>query len=224
MNSRQAPEQPDSPRRQYNSTRRSMQASQTRTDVLQSAIRLFSTSGWAATTVAAIASDAGVAVETVYSGFGSKKGLLRAAMDVAVVGDTDPIPFAEREAFHRLSRGSRAERMLAGVDVQTDIHERSAGVWRAIVEAAAGDGEVDGWRVELEQGRRVEVGRSVNAMMERELDARTLDLVWVLFAPEVYLKLTRDVGLSRPDYEAYVLDAFERLTAPAMKQRRTADR
>ena len=37
-----------------------------------------------------------MSVETIYNGFGSKKALLREAMDVAVVGDTEPIPYAER--------------------------------------------------------------------------------------------------------------------------------
>ena len=82
--------------------------------------------------------------------------------------------------------------------MQTDIHERSAGVWRAIMEAAAGDPEVDGWRVELERGRRVDVGRSVNAdrWNASSTSARSTWL-WVLFGPEVYLKLTVDVGLDR---------------------------
>ena len=60
-----------------------------------------------------------------------------------------------------------------------------------------GDPEVDGWRVELEQARRVDIERSVNAMVDREVDARTIDLLWVIFGPEIYQKLTNDVGLSR---------------------------
>ncbi|HEY7007461.1 MAG TPA: TetR family transcriptional regulator, partial [Jatrophihabitantaceae bacterium] len=74
--------------RTYSSDRRRRQAEQTRADVLRAAVTLFSTSGWSATTLAAIAAEAGVAVETVYSGFGSKKNLLREAIDVSIVGDT----------------------------------------------------------------------------------------------------------------------------------------
>jgi Bacterial regulatory proteins, tetR family len=40
------------------------------------------------TTLAGIAAEAGVAVETIYTGFASKKALLLEAMNVAIVGDT----------------------------------------------------------------------------------------------------------------------------------------
>jgi AcrR family transcriptional regulator len=201
-------------RRPYNSTRRSLQAAQTKDDVLGAAVRLFTASGWSGTTIAAVAAEAGVAVETVYSGFGSKKGLLRAATDVAVVGDTEPVPFVEREAFASLSRGDQEARLEAGLRVLTDIHERTAGVWRAIVEASAGNPEIDAWRLELERGRRLDVRRSIAAILGAEPDETTVDIVWVLFGPEVYLKLTADTGRSRAEYEAYAREVFIRVTAP----------
>jgi len=46
--------------------------------------------------LAAIAAEAGAAVETIYTGFSSTKALLRAAMDVAIVGDAQPVPLIER--------------------------------------------------------------------------------------------------------------------------------
>ena len=93
------------PARTYDSSRRARQAAQTREEVLAAAVTLFNEQGWAATKLADIAARAGVAVETIYSGFGSKKGLLRAAMDVAVVGDAAPVPFSEREEFLQFGRG-----------------------------------------------------------------------------------------------------------------------
>jgi AcrR family transcriptional regulator len=204
-------------RRRYNSTRRSLQAAQTRSDVLSAAVRLFTAGGWSGTTINAVAAEAGVAVETVYSGFGSKKGLLRAAMDVAIVGDADPVPFVQREAFASLSRGDREARLEAGVGVLADVHERSAGVWRAIMEASVGDPEIDAWRLELERTRRVDVGRSVGAILGAEPDETTLDILWVLFGPEVYLKLTTDAGRSRAEYEAYAREVLTRVTSPIVR-------
>ncbi len=201
----------DAPRRRYNSTRRALQAAQTRSDVTAAAVRLFTSSGWAATTVAAVAAEAGVSAETVYGGFGSKKGLLRAAMDVSVVGDADPVPFVERDEFRRLGRGPVAARLRAGVAVQADIHERSAGVWRAIMEAATSDPEIEGWRIELERSRRLDLTRSLAVILGRDVDDRTIDLIWVLLGPEVYLKLTGDAGRSRTEYETFVADAVTRL-------------
>jgi len=208
----------DAPRRRYNSTRRSLQAAQTRSDVAAAAIRLFTTSGWAGTTVAAVAAEAGVSAETVYGGFGSKKGLLRAAMDVGVVGDAEPVPFVERDEFRRLGRGSVATRLRAGVAVQAEVHERSAGVWRAIMEAATADPEIEGWRIEFERSRRVDLERSLALILDRDLDDRTVDLLWVLLGPEVYLKLTSDAAYGRAEYEAFVLGAVTRLVGTGSRR------
>src|SRR3954466_3490364 len=98
-------------KRSYNSSRRSLQAAQTRDEVMRAALARFSATGWAGTTLAAIAQEAGVSVETIYNGFGSKKGLLRGVMGGAVVGDTEPIPFAERPEFFDLGKGTLDERI-----------------------------------------------------------------------------------------------------------------
>src|SRR5688572_16637613 len=123
-------------KRTYNSSRRALQAAQTREEVLRAASKLFSDTGWAGTTLAAIAEEAGVSVETIYNGFGSKKALLLAAMDVAVVGDTDPVPFADRPEFAALGVGTLDERIARGMATVADVNERSAGIWQAIAEAA----------------------------------------------------------------------------------------
>src|SRR4051812_9108122 len=129
--------------RTYSSRRRTAQAAQTRADVVAAAMTLFQERGWAGTTIAAIAERAGVATETVYAGFKSKKALLRAACDFSVVGDTEPVPFIERPETQVLARGSREERMRAGVRVQWTVHSRAAGVWMALLEAAPSDPEIE---------------------------------------------------------------------------------
>jgi AcrR family transcriptional regulator len=194
--------------RRYTSTRRAQQAAATRQDVIAAGIELFAESGWAGTTIAALAERAGVAVETIYAGFGSKRGVLRAAMDAAVVGDADPIPLVDRPEFARLQEGSLEERVAACAKLVTDIHRRSAGVWRAIVEAASAEAEVAAWRDELEANRRVDVARSLERTLDRRVTGRLLDLAWALLGPEIYLKLVVDAGMSRKDYERCMADAI----------------
>ena len=53
--------------------------------------------------------------ETIYNGFGSTKGLLRAAMDAAVVGDTEPVPYGDRPEFLDLGKGM-LDRLLSALD------------------------------------------------------------------------------------------------------------
>ena len=141
-------------KRSYNSSRRTLQAAQTRDEVLRAAVRLFATTGWAGTTLAAIADEAGVSVETIYNGFGSKKGLLEAARDFSIVGDSEPVPFVERPEFHQLGEGSLDDRIAHAAAMTADIHERSALVWQAIIEAASADEEINLHRLEQEEGRR----------------------------------------------------------------------
>ena len=118
---------PDTQKRRYDSSRRARQAARPVRKSFAATIATFSESGWAGTTVATLAARGGVAVETIYSGFGPKKGLLRAAMDAAVVGDTDDVPFVERPEFSQLGEGPTEDRIRAMVTVVTDIRTPEVG-------------------------------------------------------------------------------------------------
>ena len=198
-------------KRSYNSSRRALQAAQTRDEVIRAAQALFPTTGWAGTTLAAIADEAGVSVETIYNGFGSKKGLLREAMDAAVVGDTEPIPYIERPEFQRLGEGTLDERITHGAELVAAANDRSAGLWQAIVQAASADEEVEAWRVEMEQNRRLDTGRSIARVLDRSVDDQLITMLWALYSPEIYLKLIHDAGFTRAEYEAFLVEASTRL-------------
>jgi len=58
-------------------TLREERAALTRTRIAQAARRLFASQGYGATTLAAVAEEAGVAVQTVYAVYGSKAEILR---------------------------------------------------------------------------------------------------------------------------------------------------
>src|SRR5438445_12171483 len=88
--------------RTYDSSRRRAQAGLTRAAVVDAARVRFLDRGYAATTIADIAGDAGVSVETVYKAFGNKAGLLKALFDVAIVGDHEPVPLEGRDMVARI--------------------------------------------------------------------------------------------------------------------------
>ena len=108
------------PRREYRSPRRQQQAAETRAAVLEAATRLFGERGWAGTGMREVAREAGVSVETVYAGFGSKSDLLMAAIDVAVVGDDEPVPPTGARCSRPSAPAARAERFQAGARLLTD--------------------------------------------------------------------------------------------------------
>jgi len=72
--------------RRYDSSGRQTQARRSREAVLDAAQRQFLAAGYAATTLAAIAKEAGVSVETIYKSFGGKSGLVRAIYERGLTG------------------------------------------------------------------------------------------------------------------------------------------
>src|SRR5260370_35454480 len=91
-------------KRQYTSALRQQQASQTRAHILDSAQRLFTQGGYGATTMGAIASEAGVATDTGYTTFRPKAGLLHKLLDAPVGGGSAPVG---RAASRRAAKGHR---------------------------------------------------------------------------------------------------------------------
>src|SRR6266545_4417824 len=99
-------------------TPRRPKAQATRRRILDAARGLFVERGYVATTIEAIAAEAGVAVPTVYLAFGTKRALLVELLDIAAVGDEEPVALLERpwvdeirhdpdpESQQRRSRGS----------------------------------------------------------------------------------------------------------------------
>jgi AcrR family transcriptional regulator len=81
--------------RRYDASGRRVQARRNRETVLDAAKRQFLDDGYAGTTVAAIAREAGVSVETIYKAFGGKSGLVRAIYERGLIG-RGPIPAYQR--------------------------------------------------------------------------------------------------------------------------------
>ena len=100
------------PKRRYNSPRRQEQAAATRRSILDAAERLFERQGYAATTMEAIAAEAGVALKTVYVVFETKSGLLRALWDLRLKGDEDEAAVSQRQWYLEVIEEPDPERQL----------------------------------------------------------------------------------------------------------------
>jgi AcrR family transcriptional regulator len=200
-----------SARRRYRSPLREQQAGQTRAAVIGVATELFGEKGWAATGMRDVARAAGVSVETVYANFRSKTDLLTACIDLAVVADAQPVPLAERPAFAALGRGTRAQRIRAGARLLTDVHQRTAGLFLALREAAASEPELARWRREAESRRRVDVEQGAFLIAGRAVAREECDGLWAVMAGEVYELLTDVRGWKRPQYERWLAGMIDRL-------------
>lgn len=134
-------------RRSYDSSRRQAHARENRLAILDAARRLFLDQGYAATTIASVAAESGLSVETVYKAFANKPGLVKAVFDVAVVGDDEPVPMVEREFVRRTSAEPNPRRKLAGYGAHVaEVNRRAGAVQLVVREAAAVDaGAAEVW-------------------------------------------------------------------------------
>src|SRR5262245_18879078 len=99
-------------KRPYESPRRREQAASTRAQILEAAQSLFEANGYPATTMAAVAREAGVSLKTVYLGFETKSGLLRAVWDTLLRGSPD-IPVADQPWYREVIDEPDLARQLA---------------------------------------------------------------------------------------------------------------
>jgi AcrR family transcriptional regulator len=158
-----------------------------------------------------IARQAGVAVETVYAGFGSKTELLLSAIDVGVVGDTEPVPLSQRPEFTAISLGGLTDRITAAARLVSGINQRTWGLRRALHEAAASEPPLAAKLHELEGRRRENIRQGVEMVLGRSVDDDVLDGLWVVMGADVYHLLTRIGGRSVDGYERWLATTIGRL-------------
>ncbi len=151
------------PKRQYDARRRRERAAEERratsNRVLDAATRLFVAKGYTATTMADIAREAGVAMQSVYTAGRSKADLLSAAVERAVAGDDQEVMVHERPAVRLMAEEPDPIRqMQMAAAFVRDIQERSEPMQVAYREAAAVDVKVAAAVEAAHRRRRETVG------------------------------------------------------------------
>src|SRR6266540_7187996 len=118
-------------------------AQATRRRILDAARRLFVERGYVATTIEAIAAEAGVAVPTVYLAFGTKRALLVELLDIAAVGDEEPVALLERPWVDEIRHDPDPESQLRRwVREGRHIAARVAALWEVARNAAPADPDI----------------------------------------------------------------------------------
>jgi AcrR family transcriptional regulator len=194
---------------------RAKQAAETRRTVLAAATRLFTERGWAGTTLSAVAAEAGTAVETLYSGFGSKSGLLIAAIDAAIVGDDDQAPLAERPEFALLGIGGRSERLTAAARIITRALVQAVPLMRVLHEASASDAASRARRDAYEADRCTVIAGGLGLILGEPAPETLVDSMWALASPEVFTKLTAERAWSVDRYEHWLVETATALLGSA---------
>lgn len=197
--------------RRYDSPIRAQRAQETRAALMEAAARLFTTKGWAASGMRDVAEEAGVATETLYSHFSSKRALLQAVIDVAVVGDEQALALAERAEFAALGRGRRSERVAAAAALVRTVHERTARFAMVLREAAPGDEQIAELLHAARERQRADVAAGGALIVGRPLTTEETDGLWALLSAELYILLVQESGWTPAAYQTWVADTLERV-------------
>jgi len=204
-------------RRRYVSGVRDDQARRTRLRILDAAHRLFAKDGYARTTIERIASEAGVATDTVYAVFGSKRAVLSGLMERHVGGDDQPIAMLDRPEPQSVRRESSQRRQLtrfvAGV---TDAIERSRPIDDIMRSAAAIDPEISTLRRNIQEERfrnmttLVRWLRSNGPLRGERSVEEAAAIVWTLTSPEVHRLLRVEREWSSERFRDWLGDTLAR--------------
>ena len=212
-------------RRPYDSTRRQEQARQTRDAILEAARQRFLTDGFAPTTIATIASDVGVSVDTIYKSFGSKPGLVRGICQQALAGE-GPVPAEARsDALHSTERDP-LDIIRGWGALITEVSPRVAPILLLIRDAAAADPEMASLQAEMDDQRLDRMTHNARRLSDAGHLRRGItveqagEILWTYSAPQLYELLVVIRGWPLERYSDFLTDAMTAALLPPEKPAR----
>jgi AcrR family transcriptional regulator len=185
----------------------------TRRRITDAATALFVAEGYGATTLDQVAARAGVAVQTVYFHFGNKRTLLKEAVDVAAVGDDQPVALLDRGWVDEARAEPDPRRVLAlWVAHGREILRRIGPIMGVVRDAAVTDPEMAAQWAANEQQRATAFRVLVEQLGERgalrvPVD-EAVDIVCAVHSIELHGILAAR-GWSPERWERFVVDALD---------------
>jgi AcrR family transcriptional regulator len=187
---------------------RAERARLTRRGIVAAAAGLFLERGYGATKLDQVAERAGVAVQTVYFHFGNKATLLKEALDVAAVGDDEPVPLLERPWLDALKAESDPVRAIAlWAASGRGILERIAPLMSVVRGSVGADPDLAAQWDANEQQRRTAFRALAEILADRGVLRAGLgvedaaELAFLIQSVDNYLVATRVLGWSPERWE-----------------------
>jgi AcrR family transcriptional regulator len=198
-------------RRRYDSSGRQEQARRSREAVLDAAERLFLSQGYAATTIAAVATEAGVSVETVYKAFGGKAGVVRAVYQRGITG-RGPVPAYQRSDQMRTQETDPRAIMREWGLLTAEVASVVSPIRLLIRSAALIDPEMAALLKTNDEERLERMRHHAGFLAERgylrdgvTADEAT-DILWTCSSVELYELLVLQRGWSLPRFAQFVAE------------------
>ncbi|MFX0578150.1 TetR/AcrR family transcriptional regulator [Nocardia nepalensis] len=212
---------PETVKRPYRSSVREAAAAETRHRIRAAAAGLFTSQGYAATTLRQIASAAGVGERTLYDAFPTKAALFAHTLGVAIVGDEEPATFAERPWLREALEHTDPVETLRLLAANTaTLMDRAGDLIMVSIQAAGADPDM---RATADAGAEAtyQVQQTIaenlhhRGALRTGLDAPTAaDILYLLTAPHTHQVLCRHRGWSIDRYQQWIHDAMTRELLP----------
>jgi AcrR family transcriptional regulator len=200
-------------RRAYNAGGRRAAAAERQAAVIAAAERRFLSEGYGATTIAAVAADADVSVDTIYKSFGGKPGLVRALWQKALKG-VGPVA-AERRSDRLQKEEPNPRKIIQGWGTFTaEVAPRAARILMLIHAAAATDPEIRALQEELDAARLRRMTTNARRLRARGhvragiTLAQATDVLWTYSSPELCELLVFRRGWSPQRYARFIAEAM----------------
>jgi AcrR family transcriptional regulator len=197
---------PQAKNRSYVSPTRERQATATRNRILDAAEDLLLKKGFAGMTVAAVAAQAGVSPQSVYSIFTSKTGIIAAAIENRMLRDERNI-----DALKQLrAKGDPILILQSVAQITRSVYEGNAPTFNAIHGAGLVSPQLARLENELDQIRWSKQEATSRMLCESgkllaRLNAETVrDILWALTSRELYRLFVFRRGWSPAHYEKQV--------------------
>ena len=205
------------PRRRYDSTSRREQAALTRERILAAAHRVFLARGYAGATIPRIASEAGVAVETIYRAASGKPGLLAAVVESALAGGmvNAELPVEKRPGIRRvIEEKDPARKLQLYTATQPGVYGRAGALLQVLDEAATSNPELAKLREDY-AARRLEGMRQLATQLAEQGSLReavspqqAADILVTVCSRANYDSLVTERGWSPADYRDWLADTL----------------
>jgi len=203
--------------RSYDNTARQAQSDQTKGRILDAARALIVARGYRATTVAQIARDADVHVDTLYALVGRKPEILRELIELAISGTNQPFAPEERDYVQRMQAEPDPVRQL---DIYAGavraIQTRLAPLFLALRDAASTEPEAHEVWHQISERRAANMRRLVANLGQDVLRPglslnAAADVVWATASSELFVLLTDERGWTLDRYQHWLTDTWCRL-------------
>jgi AcrR family transcriptional regulator len=208
-------------KRSYDASGRRARARARRLAVVLAARDLFERDGYRPATIAAIAAQAGVSAESVYKGFGTKAALAKAVFDLALAGDDEPVPVAERPAMRAVRDEPDVRRKIAMfAEGLADRQARSARVQILIRDGRhVDDSLAPVWAKLQDEGLTGMTTLGRHLLETGQLRAgigldEARDLLWNYLAIDHYERLVLTQGWALERYARWLRDAITSALCP----------